>query len=105
MKQAVILVCAAILTLSLEDLHAQATEQLRSEGEFVRALIRARDANDCRLALRLIDKREVVVKSQLREFSQNRDRRAFASDRQAMYLLEQIRGLENRRAILSRECM
>jgi hypothetical protein len=104
-KQAVLLACASILTLSAEDLHAQTIEQQRSEGEFVRALIRAQDANDCHLALRLIDKREGIVQSQLREFNRNRDRRAFAPNRRRTYLLEQIRGLENRRAVMSRECL
>lgn len=105
MKQAVPLACACILMLSAEGLHAQTTEQQRSEGEFIRALIRAQDASDCRLALRLIDRRKAVVQSQLRDFNRSRDRRASASDRQRTYILEQIRGLENRRAILNRECL
>lgn len=104
-KQVVILACAAILTLIPESLYAQTAEQQRSEGDFVRALIRAQDADDCHLVLRLIDKREFVVRSQLRELSRKTDRRAFSSDRRRMYLLEQIRGLENRRAVMSRECL
>ena len=103
-KQVVILACAAILTLIPESLYAQTAEQQRSEGDFVRALIRAQDADDCHLVLRLIDKREFVVRSQLRELSRKTDRRAFSSDRRRMYLLEQIRGLENRRAVMIREC-
>lgn len=105
MKQAVLIACAAILTLSAADLQAQTLEQLRSEGAFGRALIQARDANDCRLALNLIDKREDLVRYQLNELNRNRGRRTLALDRQKTYLLEQIRGLEKRRAIMSRECV
>jgi hypothetical protein len=104
MKPTAFLVCSILLTLSAERLHAQTAAQRWSEGAFLRTLIRAEDAKDCHLALRLLDEREAVIKSQALEFGRNRDRSTPASESERMYLYEQIRGLESRRVILSREC-
>jgi len=84
---------------------AQTREQLRAEGEFIRAVIRALDAKDCKLAIRLIDKRQADLRLQAQERTQGKSMRdGIKSDGDLRYLAAQMEGLTNRRAIMAREC-
>lgn len=104
MKSAFLVACAGIGTFLPAVAGAQTAEQLRLEAAFVRAVIEARDAHDCPRVLRLIDERKIVLEAQLRKFGRTARPGTLAGQAQLSYLVEQIRGLENRRAIVRREC-
>ncbi|QDX26828.1 hypothetical protein FPZ54_12980 [Sphingomonas suaedae] len=104
-KARAILLGAAFLSIASADADAQTREQLQGEGEFVRTLIRARDAKDCRLQLRLIDERKTELRSQMHRLKRSKPAAVpMKSDGEAMYLAAQMEGLMNRRALVAREC-
>ncbi|PJI88661.1 hypothetical protein DAH56_13760 [Sphingomonas koreensis] len=105
MKAQAILLGTAFLSIVSTNSYAQTKEQLQAEGEFVRTLIRARDAKDCRLQLRLIDERQTELRSQVKSLRHSKQAGVpITSGGGTRYLLTQIEGLTNRRAIVAREC-
>ena len=105
MKARAILLGTALLSIASANAHAQTKEQLQAEGEFVRTLIKARDAKDCRLQLRLIDERKTELRSQMQRLRRSKPAGvAITSDGEAMYLTDQMEGLMKRRAVVAREC-
>ena len=105
MKARATLLGTALLSIAAANAYAQTNEQLQAEGEFVRTLIRARDAKDCRLQLRLIDQRQTELRLQMQRLSRSKPAGVpITSDGEAMYLADQMESLVNRRAVVAREC-
>jgi len=103
-RKRVFFVCSFFVLLGAENVHAQTVEQLRSEGQFNRKLIQAREAKDCRLALRLLRERKAVVHAQVMALGRGNADRTPKSIGELMHLDTQMRGLEHRHTIISREC-